>query len=80
VPGKKNSSSKSGKSNNKRPIEQYDHKSKTRVNNPPVGLVTPQSSEHKRCHHACRDSIGAEWQVNVSNSPVTKENLEKLKE
>jgi adenine-specific DNA-methyltransferase len=27
----------------KRPIEQYDHKSKTRINNPPVGLVTPQT-------------------------------------
>ena len=25
----------------KRPIEQYDHKGKKRVNNPPVGLVTP---------------------------------------
>ena len=27
----------------KRPIEQYDHKGKKRVNNPPVGLVTPQT-------------------------------------
>lgn len=27
----------------KRPIEQYAHKGKTRVNNPPVGLVTPRS-------------------------------------
>ena len=27
----------------KRPIEQYDHKDKTRPNNPPVGLVTPES-------------------------------------
>jgi adenine-specific DNA-methyltransferase len=27
----------------KKPIEQYDHKGKTRVNNPPVGLVTPQT-------------------------------------
>ncbi len=26
----------------KRPIEQYDHKGKQRVNNPPVGLVTPE--------------------------------------
>jgi adenine-specific DNA-methyltransferase len=24
-----------------RPIEEYDHKSKERLNNPPVGLVTP---------------------------------------
>jgi hypothetical protein len=29
--------------------------------------------------HACRDSIGAGWQVNLSTSPVTKENLQQLK-
>jgi len=28
-------------SDDKRPIEQYEHADKTRVNNPPVGLVTP---------------------------------------
>lgn len=27
----------------KRPIEPYEHKDKERVNNPPVGLVTPQT-------------------------------------
>jgi adenine-specific DNA-methyltransferase len=27
----------------KKPIEQYDHKGKARVNNPPVGLVTPET-------------------------------------
>lgn len=27
----------------KKPIEQYDHKGKKRVNNPPVGLVTPDT-------------------------------------
>ncbi len=27
----------------KRKIEQYDHKGKTRANNPPVGLVTPKT-------------------------------------
>jgi adenine-specific DNA-methyltransferase len=27
----------------KKPIEQYDHKGKKRINNPPVGLVTPQT-------------------------------------
>ena len=27
----------------KRQIEQYDHKDKTRANNPPVGLVTPET-------------------------------------
>jgi adenine-specific DNA-methyltransferase len=29
----------------KKPIEQYDHKGKTRVNNPPVGLVTPETDK-----------------------------------
>ncbi|MBI2487733.1 MAG: site-specific DNA-methyltransferase, partial [Deltaproteobacteria bacterium] len=30
---------------NKKPIEQYDHKDKKRVNNPPVGLVTPDTDK-----------------------------------
>ncbi len=29
----------------KRPIEQYSHADKTRVNNPPVGLVTPETDQ-----------------------------------
>jgi adenine-specific DNA-methyltransferase len=32
-------------SKNKKPIEQYDHKDKKRLNNPPVGLVTPQTDK-----------------------------------
>ena len=43
MPGKKKTPPKTEKSNSKRPIEQYDHKSKTRINNPPVGLVTPRT-------------------------------------
>jgi adenine-specific DNA-methyltransferase len=31
----------------KKPIEQYDHKGKTRANNPPVGLVTPETDQDK---------------------------------
>jgi adenine-specific DNA-methyltransferase len=31
------------KANGKRPIESYDHQGKQRVNNPPVGLVTPDT-------------------------------------
>jgi Adenine specific DNA methylase Mod len=31
------------KKTDKKPIEQYDHKGKKRVNNPPVGLVTPET-------------------------------------
>ena len=33
------------KATKKKPIEQYDHKGKKRVNNPPVGLVTPQTDK-----------------------------------
>jgi adenine-specific DNA-methyltransferase len=29
----------------KKPIEQYDHKGKKRLNNPPVGLVTPETDK-----------------------------------
>ena len=29
----------------KRPIEQYDHAGKKRMNNPPVGLVTPETDQ-----------------------------------
>jgi adenine-specific DNA-methyltransferase len=43
VAGKKKPNAKSEKHHSKRPIEQYDHKSKTRINNPPVGLVTPKT-------------------------------------
>jgi len=31
----------------KKPIEQYDHKGKKRVNNPPVGPVTPELDREK---------------------------------
>lgn len=34
---------KSGATSKKRPVEQYDHKTKKRVNNPPVGLVDAKS-------------------------------------
>jgi len=34
----------------KRPIEQYDHKGKTRINNPPVGLVTPKTDPPATTH------------------------------
>jgi adenine-specific DNA-methyltransferase len=35
----------SGSKTNKRPIEQYEHKDKERTNNPPVGLVTPETDQ-----------------------------------
>ena len=33
------------KKSDKKPIEQYDHKGKERLNNPPVGLVTPETDK-----------------------------------
>ncbi len=33
------------KKSDKKPIEQYEHKGKKRVNNPPVGLVTPETDK-----------------------------------
>lgn len=33
------------RSDKKKPIEQYDHRGKKRVNNPPVGLVTPDTDK-----------------------------------
>jgi len=32
-----------GRRHSKKPIEHYEHKGKTRANNPPVGLVTPET-------------------------------------
>lgn len=29
----------------KKPIEQYDHRDKERMNNPPVGLLTPETDK-----------------------------------
>jgi len=36
---------KKKKAKKKRPIENYDHKDKERLNNPPVGLVTPETDK-----------------------------------
>src|SRR5579862_1643520 len=43
MPKKRPPAPPSAKPNHKRPIEQYEHTSKTRINNPPVGLVTPKT-------------------------------------
>ena len=34
--------------NSKRPIEQYEHSDKKRANNPPVGLVTPETDNNEQ--------------------------------
>ena len=36
------------KKSDKKPIEQYDHKGKEGLNNPPVGLVTPETDKKTR--------------------------------
>jgi len=36
---------KSASTSNKKPIEQYEHKDKVRVNNPPVGLVNTDTDD-----------------------------------
>ena len=36
---------KRGASSKKKQIEQYDHKKARRINNPPVGLVTPETDK-----------------------------------
>jgi len=50
----------------KKPIEQYDHKDKKRANNPPVGLVTPETDKTpaKRITHMTLTltSISLGWQ------------------
>lgn len=38
-----NSKARRGKRAKGAPIEQYEHRDKKRVNNPPVGLVTPDT-------------------------------------
>ncbi len=38
---------KNPKKSTQKPIESYDHKDKKRLNNPPVGLVTPQNDPDK---------------------------------
>lgn len=42
---RRNTGRDGGRSSRKKPIEQYDHKGKQRVNNPPVGLVTPETDK-----------------------------------
>jgi adenine-specific DNA-methyltransferase len=44
MPARKSTGPKTAKPKSaKKPIEQYEHKDKQRANNPPVGLVTPET-------------------------------------
>lgn len=52
------------KKSDKKPIEQYEHKGKKRVNNPPVGLVTPETdkdTEKKRYAYDPHIDPQLEW-------------------
>jgi len=42
---KRRSSGRNRSGQGKKPIEQYEHRGKKRVNNPPVGLVTPETDK-----------------------------------
>lgn len=37
----------------RRPIESYEHRDKERVNNPPVGLVTPETDPDEGHKQSC---------------------------
>lgn len=57
----------------KKPIEQYDHKGKKRVNNPPVGLVTPETDkETGRKKYAYDPHIDPALQFDSQRSQVEK--------
>ena len=49
VPGKR-------RKTDKKAIEQYDHRGKKRVNNPPVGLVNPETDKDTEKKHYKYDS------------------------
>jgi adenine-specific DNA-methyltransferase len=59
-----------GKKSDKKPIEFYDHKGKKRVNNPPVGLVTPETDrESGKKQYAYDPHKDPSLQWAVSKSP-----------
>ncbi|OHB37592.1 MAG: DNA methylase [Planctomycetes bacterium GWA2_50_13] len=57
----------------KKPLEQYDHKDKKRVNNPPVGLVTPETDkESGKKTYAHDPHIDPQLQFDSQRSKVEK--------
>ena len=57
----------------KKPIDQYDHKGKKRVNNPPVGLVTPDTDkETGKKKYAYDPHIDPALQFDSQRSQVEK--------
>ena len=47
----KSTGSKGKKPSKEKPIENYEHKDKQRANNPPVGLVTPETDRDAGKQH-----------------------------
>lgn len=61
------------KGSGKKPIEQYDHKGKKRINNPPVGLVTPETDrESGKRKYAYDPHIDPALQFDSQRSRVEK--------
>ena len=57
----------------KKPIDQYDHKSKRRVYNPPVGLVTPDTDkETGKKRYAYDPHIDPALQFDSQHSQIEK--------
>jgi adenine-specific DNA-methyltransferase len=58
----------------KKPIEQYDHRDKTRLNNPPVGLVTPETDPEigKKKTYRCDPHIDPALQFDPQRSRIEK--------
>jgi hypothetical protein len=49
----------------KRPIERYEHSDKKRINNPPVGLVIPETDPILPTHKVLRANSGIRSQESV---------------
>ena len=58
----------------KKPMEQYDHRDKKRLNNPPVGLVTPETDPEsgKKKTYRYDPHIGPALQCDSQRSQVEK--------
>ena len=61
------------KNSSKKSVEQYDHKDKTRLNNPPVGLVTPDTDrEEETKTYAYDPHIDPSLQFDPHRSQIEK--------
>jgi len=70
---KKTSQSDSGEQTGKKPIEQYKHTGKERINNPPVGLVTPDTDrESGKKTYAYDPHLDPPLQLDSQRSQIEK--------